>query len=216
MKKEIYVFSGLGADERVFQLLEFPGYAVTFVQWIPPQTKETIQQYAARLLAQISSPKPILIGLSFGGLMAVEVAKQLDIEKVILIASVKTRNELPPYYRLIGKLRLHQIVPAGLLKRSTWITDWFFGAASTFDKAMLKQILKDTDPGFLKWAIDQVLNWTNQDKPQQFVHIHGSADRILPLRFVHYDYNVQGGGHLMTLNKAEELNLLLQAQLQTH
>ena len=215
MKKEIYVFSGLGADERVFQLLEFPGYAVTFVQWIPPQNKETIQQYAARLLAQITSPKPILIGLSFGGLMAVEVAKQLDTEKVILIASVKTRNELPPYYRLIGKLRLHQIVPAGLLKRSTWITDWFFGAASTFDKAMLKQILKDTDPGFLKWAIDQVLNWTNQDKPQQLVHIHGSADRILPLRFVHYDYNVQGGGHLMTLNKAEELNLLLQAQLQT-
>ncbi|MBL7711559.1 MAG: alpha/beta hydrolase [Chitinophagaceae bacterium] len=214
MGKEIYVFSGLGADERVFRLLEFPAHTVTFVHWIPPQSEETIEQYASRLLAQISSAKPILVGLSFGGLIAVEVAKQIDTEKVILLASVQTKSELPPYYRLIGKLKLHTLVPVALFKKPTLLTNWLFGATTKADQAILRQILVDTDPVFLKWAIDQVLNWANETIHPNMVRIHGSADRILPLRFVRSDYTVQGGGHFMTLDKAEMLNRLLKAQLQ--
>lgn len=111
MKKELYIFSGLGADERVFQRLDFSGFSVTFIKWIIPQDKETIENYASRLLDQIKTKKATLIGLSFGGIMAVEVAKQIEVEKVILIASTKTKKEIPFYYRFAGLLGLQKILP---------------------------------------------------------------------------------------------------------
>lgn len=209
LRNEIYIFSGLGADERVFQKLDFSDFTTTFVKWIVPQDKETIEHYSARLLDQITTTKPILIGLSFGGIIAVEVAKQIDTEKVILIASAKTKNEIPFYYRFAGLFGLHTLLPTRLLKSSNFITNWFFGANSTFDRQLLKQILIDTDPIFLKWAIDKTARWANQIQPVNIFHIHGTNDRILPLKFVNCDLKIKNGGHLMTLNKSDELNKIL-------
>jgi len=213
LTKELYIFSGLGADERVFQRLDFSGFSTTFIKWIVPQNKETIENYATRLLDQITTTKPTLIGLSFGGLMAVEVAKQIDTEKVILIASAKTKKEIPFYYRFAGQFGLHKLLPTRLLKSSNFITYWFFGTNSTFDKELLKQILIDTDPTFLKWAIDQVTRWTNQTLTKNIYHIHGTSDKILPLSFVKCNSTIKNGGHLMTLDKASELNQILKQQL---
>ena len=41
--QHIYLFSGLGADERVFQKLDFSNYEVTFVKWIEPIQNEPIE-----------------------------------------------------------------------------------------------------------------------------------------------------------------------------
>lgn len=213
MTKELFIFSGLGADERVFQRLDFSGFSITFIKWIVPQDKETIEHYATRLLDQITTTKPTLIGLSFGGLIAVELAKQIDTEKVILIASAKTKSEIPFYYRCIGHLGLHKLLPTRLLKTSNFITNWFFGTTSTFEKQLLKQILIDTDPTFLKWAIDKIARWTNQSQTKNIFHIHGTSDRILPFRFVNCNSTIKKGGHFMTLNKADELNKILRQQL---
>lgn len=213
MTKELYIFSGLGADERVFQRLDFSDFSKTFIKWLVPQDNETIEHYATRLLDQITTTKPTLIGLSFGGLIAVEVAKQIDTEKVILIASAKTKNEIPCYYRIAGQIRLHKLLPTRPLKSSNFITNWFFGTSSTFDKQLLKQILIDTDPTFLKWSIDKVARWTNQTQTKNLFHIHGTSDRILPLSFVKCNLAIKNGGHLMTLNKADELNSILKQQL---
>ncbi len=213
MTKEIYIFSGLGVDERIFQRLDFSDFKVTFIEWIVPQGNETIEQYATRLIEQISTLKPILIGLSFGGIMAIEVAKQIDIEKVIVISAVKTRKELPPYYRLAGNLKIHKLVPTRLFKRSNFFTYWLFDAKSQFDKKLLKQILYDTNPIFIKWAIDKVVCWRNQTIVENIFHIHGVRDWILPLRYVTCDKIIKSGGHLMTLNRAEEMNDVLHEQL---
>ncbi len=213
MTKEIYIFSGLGADERVFQRLDFSGFSTTFIKWIVPQDKETIELYTTRLLDQITTPKPTLIGLSFGGLIAVEVAKQIETEKVILIASAKTKKEIPFYYRFVGQYGLHKLLPTRLLKSSNFITNWFFGTSSTFDKQLLKQILIDTDPTFLKWAIDKVAKWTNIKQTKNIYHIHGTSDKILPFSFIESNATIKYGGHLMTLNKAEEINNILRQQL---
>lgn len=213
MTKELYIFSGLGADERVFQLIDFSDYSTTFIKWIVPQDSEAIENYATRLLDQITSTKPTLIGLSFGGLIAVEVAKQIDTEKVILIASAKTKKEIPFYYRFAAQLRLHKLLPARILKTSNFITNWFFGTSSVFEKQLLKQILIDTDPNFLKWAIDKVARWTNKTQTKNLFHIHGTSDRILPFKFLNCNATIKNGGHFLTLNKAEELNQILRKQI---
>ena len=213
MTKKIYIFSGLGVDERVFQKLELSGISVTHIKWIVPQKKETIENYATRLISQITTAEPILMGLSFGGIMAVEVSKQIDYAKVILIASAKTRREIPFYFRFAGKIGLYKLLPVQLLKKSNSITNWFFGTTSLFDRQLLKQILLDTDPAFLKWAIEKIARWKNLVPPKKVFHIHGTCDRILPFYFVNCDLGIKGGGHLMTINKASELSKIIKSQL---
>jgi esterase/lipase len=208
--KNLYVFSGLGADKRVFKYLDFSKYNTTFIDWITPFEKETIEAYAKRLTAQITSEKPILIGLSFGGIMAVEVGKIIETEKIILIASAKNKMEIPFYYRFAGFLKLHKLIPTKLMKKSNFFSFWFFGIEDNENKKLLTEILKDTDENFLKWAIDKIVNWENTIIPENIEHIHGTSDRILPIQFVKSDVQIIHGGHFMTIDKFEELNVVLE------
>lgn len=213
MKPKIYILSGLGADERVFQLLDFTAFDVVYIQWIRPEKKETMTHYASRLLAQISSPNPIIIGLSFGGMMAIEIAQLIPAKKVILISSAKTKHEIPFYLRFIGHLGLDYVVPAFILQQSNFIVNWFFGVKGPFEKGLLKQILKDMDPVFLKWAIHQVLHWQNEKIPAHLSHIQGTADRLLPARFVKANEYIPGGGHFMVLTYCSNISDRLNAML---
>jgi pimeloyl-ACP methyl ester carboxylesterase len=204
--KQIYLLSGLGADYRVLQDLDFSGYETTYIKWIQPIENELIEDYAKRLIEQIKTKNPIIIGLSFGGMMAAEIGKLINTEKIILIASAKTKFEIPFYYRFAGSLGLHKLLPANLMKRPNFISYWFFGTQSKKDKALLASILHDTDSVFLKWAIDKIVNWQNVIIPLNLKHIHGTSDRILPYGFVLADVEIKAGGHFMTTNKVEELS----------
>lgn len=209
MKKNIYVLSGLGADERVFQKLDLSAYEVHFVKWIKPEENESIEAYAKRLSAQITTPEPILIGMSFGGMIAIEIAKQQKVAKVILIASAETKDEIPIYYRLGGKLRVHKMLPNSFLKNSSSVIDWLFGVSTKEESKLLKQIVEETDPEFLKWSMDKIVNWKNEVELDNIYHIHGSADKVLPLQNPDSKIVVNGGGHFMTMNKPEEITAIL-------
>lgn len=211
--KNIYIFSGLGADKRVFQKMDFSAYNTTFIDWISPNKTESIESYAEKLTEYINHEKPILIGLSFGGIIAVEIAKIIQTEKIILIASAKTKNEIPSYFRIAGKLKLHKILPAKLMKLPNIFSCWFFGTENKKDKILLAEILKDTDEVFLKWAIDKIVNWKNEIAHKNIFHIHGTSDRILPIKYINCNIKVQNGGHFMTLNKANELNETLKKSI---
>ncbi|MBI3240168.1 MAG: alpha/beta hydrolase, partial [Flavobacteriia bacterium] len=108
-----------------------------------------------------------------------------------------------------GVLRLHKLLPTFLLTRSNALSNWFFGTTDAFDRGLLKEILRETDPVFLKWAIDQLVKWENETLIENTTHIHGTNDRILPKRFVQSDYSIENGGHFMTVNKAEEISQLM-------
>ena len=213
MNKEVYFLSGLGADERAFYRLDFDGFSVNHIKWITPKPKETIENYATRLIEQIKSEKPILVGLSFGGIVAVEIAKQMETEKVILISSIKSKSELPLYLKLLNIIRIHKLIPMDLIKKSSFIIDWFFGVKSELDKQLLKQILKDTDVIFLKWAIDMIAKWKNTYEINNLTHIHGSKDRTFPVKYINSCIKIEKAGHLMILNKPDEINEILSQQV---
>ncbi len=211
--KNIYIFSGLGADERVFVNIDLREFNPTFIKWITPIGNETIEDYAARLLQQIQSSRPVLIGLSFGGMMAIEVSKQIETEKVILISSAKTHKEIPLYYRIPGMINMHKWMPVRKLKKFNFITSWFFGTKSKADRLLLLQIAKDTDPEYVRWAVDKIVKWKNTQIPPGLFHIHGNKDRLLPLNRKQYDEPIDGGGHLMILNKATQISTILKQQI---
>lgn len=210
---KIYIFSGLGVDQRVFDKMNFVGLNVEFIEWILPFKKETIQDYAKRISKKIIEKDVVLVGLSFGGIIAVEVAKTIPVRNVILIASVKTKFELPLLYRIAGKLRLHKLIPSTAYKWSDFLTYWLFGIETKEEKILLRNILKDTENHFLRWAINEIVCWKNIDVPTSYVHIHGTKDRILPSRNCKVNYFIQNGGHFMTVNKAKEIEDIIKKEI---
>jgi pimeloyl-ACP methyl ester carboxylesterase len=209
--KDIYFVSGLGADERVFRLLKFEGYQPVHIHWLTPEKGESIENYAQRLSAQITSDCPMIIGLSFGGIIAVEIAKQIPVKKVILISSVKTESEIPFYFKLFRWFPIHRIFPfKSLLWLFYWFAFWVFSVAALDERQLLKAILLDTDAQFVKWALHRVVSWRNDNIPDNIYHIHGASDRIFPLHFIDADFVVENGGHLMVLNRAAQVSTLIE------
>ena len=95
-----HLISGLGADRTAFSNLgEFTKSELNYIDWISNFNDESLQSYVKRLI-DINTVKTedTLIGLSFGGLVAQEMARQLNIKTVILISSFRDKNDLKPIF----------------------------------------------------------------------------------------------------------------------
>jgi pimeloyl-ACP methyl ester carboxylesterase len=208
-QKTVYLFSGLGADSSIFMNLELPGRHKVYINWIPALPNESVRQYASRIKSQITVENPNIIGLSFGGIVAVEVAKQIKVDKMVLISSVRTKRELNRVQFFFMKLGLYRIIPGSLIKRTNFLTYQYFGARSPKDKKTLTKLLEHTDVSFFRWALKSIAYWDNKAVPERTIQIHGTADRVITGRRVHPDYRIKGGGHLMVFNKADTISKII-------
>jgi pimeloyl-ACP methyl ester carboxylesterase len=204
--KTIYCISGLGADERAFSRLKVEGYEFTCLPWLTPLPKEPIQEYAARMSKSIPAKNPILMGLSFGGMMSIEISKLITVEKVILISSIKSVKELPRWMKLAGSLKLNKIFPMRSYKLTEPIQNLFIGVTEPDEIEMVKEYRKNAPQDYMDWAINEVLNWNNNWQPSAIYHVHGDADRIFPINQLSPTFIIKGGGHFMIMNKAAEVN----------
>lgn len=204
----IYFISGLGADRRAFNKLVFPeGYRHIYLDWIPALPNETLSEYAGRLASKIDTSTPFyLIGLSFGGMLVTEMARKLNPVHAFVISSTPTYKEIPWYFRMAGSLGLEKLLPISLFKKGNAIGLKFLGAKTTDERELLQQLIIDSDPYFMKWALTCILNWRNTERPSNTTHIHGTADHILPMRYtIKPDIIINGGGHFMVYANAAEI-----------
>lgn len=211
----MYILSGLGADERVFTEIDFGPFDPVFIPWEPLQsTDQTFESYILQLSKQVTSPNPILIGISLGGIVAQEMSTLFNNCPVLIIASVKNRRELSPFMRFSGKIGMHKLIPMNRMLKTKWLNYWLFGTKTDREKKILDQILADSDPVFTKWAIGQVANWKRRDPvPATVLHIHGDSDRIFHIGNVNPNYMIPGGTHFMTVSQPEKLSRVIQDAL---
>jgi pimeloyl-ACP methyl ester carboxylesterase len=207
--KKIYCISGLGADEKAFARIRLPGYQLVVLPWLMPQKNETMEQYAKRMAAEVDTENPILMGLSFGGMMAIEMDKWLAAKKIVLISSIGNRYEMPRWMRWAGSCKLHQLVPLKPYPILEPLFNYRLGVTNSKEKAMVKQYRQNTAPAYLKWAVDKILCWQQTHKPAHAVHIHGDADKIFPVKLTQANFCVPGAGHFMIMNRAKEVNEIL-------
>lgn len=208
--KTIYCISGLGASAKAFSKLKIEGCTLHVVEWLQPLGNETIEAYAARMAAEIKEENPILLGLSFGGMMCIEIAKQISVQKIIIISSIKTKSELPFWMRAVAKTQLHKIAP---LKTNTRllrpVQNFFLGAHTPEDKEVAIAFRRNANVAYVRWAIDKVVNWQNTWQPQNIVHIHGSTDKMFAVTKVQPTHVINKGGHFMIMNKAAEVSTVI-------
>ena len=207
----LYFISGLGADKRIFRKLILPeSYTIHHMDWAPVTKTESIESYCEKLSLQIDQSLPfILVGLSFGGLIAIELSRKLKPVQTIIISSFCFKKEVPAYYILMGKLRIHRLITSKFLLRPAGLMFRIMGAKNADEKNLLSNILKETDPHFLKWAINQLFSWDNTWQPENFLHIHGTADKLLPMKANMNAIAVEGGEHLMVYSQAEWVSRIL-------
>ena len=74
-------------------------------------------------------------------------------------------------------------------------------------------MLRETDPAFMRWAMEAIVNWNNEQYPAPYIHIHGSADKILPAAYTKPTHLIKGAGHSLILNRAPEVNEILKEYL---
>lgn len=210
----VYFISGLAADRRVFKNIHLPqGHTAIYLDWLPPARSETLHDYAARLAEQVNDNEEFaLVGLSFGGMLASEIAAIKKPSLLILISSIPASVDLPGYYRMAGKLGIHKIIPVSFLKSASFIKR-FFTAETAEEKQILREMIRESDPGFIRWALKAIITWKKEDHPQHLIHIHGSKDELLPVKYTHPTHIIEKAGHLMVLRRAEEVNKILKEVL---
>jgi len=205
---KIFLIAGMGADTRIYNNIELPAeYDVIPVDWLEPHQTDTLGIYAQKLIYQYDiRPNDIVIGNSLGGMLAIEIAKKINLKKTILISSIKTMNEAPGYYKVFRALPVYKIIPNKLLTSSGFLIKPMFGDMSDANLWLFRDMLRNTSPTFLKWAMGAALKWDNNFIPPNVHHIHGDADLIFPVKKIKDFTLIKGGSHIMIFNRAKEIN----------
>jgi pimeloyl-ACP methyl ester carboxylesterase len=207
---KIYIIPGLGADTRIYKNIDLHGHEVIPINWIEPSKADTLAMYAQKLIDQYNiKPDSVLIGNSLGGMLAVEIAKVLPMEKVILISSIKTSDEAPGYFSFFKNVPIQKLVPGKLMTSMGSMIRPVFGGMTKDDARVFMEMLKGTSPVFIEWAMGAILAWKNDIVPPNTYHITGDKDLVFDYKKIKGATIVKGGTHIMIFDKAGEINKLL-------
>ena len=207
--QKVYFIPGLCADKRSFGFLDLSFCDPQFVEWSSHLEDDTLASYSEKLFASIADENAVIVGISFGGMLATEIAKNHPGTKAIIISSCKTFLELPAYLRFWRHLPVYNLYSSKIKSYGGQFVLNMLGAKGAEQKKVQQEILKTSDPSFTRWAIHAILTWKNKIAPQNLIHIHGSSDRLLPCSYVSANYIIEKGQHVMIMDNAEELSRLL-------
>jgi len=199
----------MGADERIFKNLDMRNYELVPVPWLPFRDDDDIRSYARRLSEQIHGENPIILGLSLGGMLAVEIGKVRATEKIFLVSSAKTSSELPVFSKIPKAEMLIDLIPRFLFTKSSYIGSRLAGAKNADDWSIISEMREDVPAGFMKRALKIVVAWNNNVHPRNVIHIHGTKDMIIPSSNVRPDHWIKGGTHIMIYNRAQEVSKII-------
>ncbi|MBC7654369.1 MAG: hypothetical protein H7098_07845 [Oligoflexus sp.] len=91
------------------------------IYWVKTYKNNDISSYADQLISQIDQSQPFsLLGVSLGGILAIEHSNKINSEKVLVISSVKSSKEFPFYFKLMRWMKVIYLISSKLLK-STWL-----------------------------------------------------------------------------------------------
>jgi len=211
-KKQLYFVPGLAASPDIFEYINLPKeqFEIHHLDWLVPETKnEDIQHYAKRMCERITHDKPVLLGVSFGGVVVQEMSKIISTEKVIIISSVKSKNEIPKRLKLAKSTKAYKLFPVKAVTNIENVAKYAFGDSIKKRVELYKKYLSMRDGNYLPWAIHNILNWPQEEPLPNIIHIHGDNDGVFPIKYVKDCKIIEGGTHTMILNKARPISKLL-------
>lgn len=207
-KIPVYFMPGLAASAAIFERIVLPEaiFEVVLLEWEIPIDNETLSDYAKRITNKITHPNPVLIGVSFGGILVQEMAKYVYVRKVIIISSAKSNLEFPLKMRLAKATKAYKLIPMKLLMNVESLAKFSFGEKINKRLKLYEKFLSVRDLRYLNWAVEQVILWDRTVVDEKVIHIHGDADDVFPIKYITNCIVVKGGTHIMILSKFKWFN----------
>ncbi|MFM2040114.1 MAG: hypothetical protein RLZZ493_703 [Bacteroidota bacterium] len=213
----IYFFPGQGADRHLFDSLSLIGnYTKKVIEYGTPKKNTTIQAFAMEILPQIDTTEAfILVGVSLGGMICVELDELVHSKKTIIISSAKNVNELPFRYRFQQKIPVYKLVPGKLMLGFAKVLQPIVEPDSKKCKKTFQNMLSKKTGPYMKNTVSMIINWDRTTNSNEIVHIHGTKDHTIPIRNIAEPFiQVENGSHMMTLTNGHVISNLLTSELQ--
>lgn len=207
-KIPVYFMPGLAASTAIFERIKLPetDFEMFFLEWEIPKEKESLSSYAKRMAGKIKHENPVLIGVSFGGILVQEMKRFIPTRKVIIISSVKSNLEFPTRILIAKKTKAYKLIPVSLAQNIESFSRFSFGKKVNERLELYKKFLSVRNEHYLDWAIEQVVLWGREVADPEVVHLHGEVDEIFPIKNIKDCIIVKGGTHAMILTKFRWLN----------
>lgn len=195
---------GMSANSLIFERIEFPSnFSLHYLEWIDPRKDESLEEYAKRFSKLIIHKNPILIGVSFGGVLVQEISKIIKHNKLIIISSIKCNEELPPHMKFGKITKSYKLLPLKWINDFESLISFVLGPKIKKRVELYRKYLSKRDENYLNWCIRELIEW-KQNKPiDNIIHIHGSKDVIFPTNLLSDYIELPGGDHAMILKRAE-------------
>jgi pimeloyl-ACP methyl ester carboxylesterase len=205
---KVFLIAGMGADTRIYNRIDIPDkYEVVPVDWIEPNESDTLSIYAQNLIYQYDIvPRSIVIGNSLGGMLAIEIAKKINLQKVILISSIKTIDEAPFYFKLFRAIPVYKLFTDKMLGVIKYFINPLFGAKEKDGSWLFRDMYDNTSRKFLRWSMGATVHWDNKTIPENVYHISGDKDMVFNYKRLKGATIIKGGTHLMLFDMAKEIN----------
>jgi len=203
----VYLMPGMSANSLIFEKIKFPeNFKLHKLDWINPDIDESIVNYAKRLSEKIVHKNPVLIGVSFGGILVQEISKIVKVDKLIIISSIKCNKEMPSHMKFGKITKSYKLLPV------KWIND--FGSLISFVLGpkikkrvdLYRKYLSVRDENYLSWSLREMIEWKQSKPLKNIIHIHGTKDLVFPTLYIKNFIKVPRGDHAMILKRAEWIN----------
>ena len=198
----------MAASSTIFENISLPKeqFEVYLLEWFVPKINESLSDYALRMTQEIKHENPVLIGVSFGGILVQEMSEHIATRKVIIISSVKCNKELPRRMKVAKKTLAYKLIPTRLLSNVELLAKYAFGETVTKRIQLYEKYLRMRDKKYLDWAIENVILWKRCEPNPKVIHIHGLNDEVFPVKHIKEFIPVKNGTHIMIINKYKWLN----------
>ena len=203
----VYLMPGMSANSLIFEKIKFPkNFELHKLDWISPNIDESIENYAERLSEKIVHKNPVLIGVSFGGILVQEISKIIKVNKLIIISSIKCNKEMPSHMKFGKITKSYKLLPV------KWINDFesliLFVLGPKIKKRvdLYRKYLSVRDENYLSWSLREMIEWKQSKPLKNIIHIHGTKDLVFPTLYIKNFIKVPRGDHAMILKRAEWIN----------
>ncbi|MGX1929232.1 alpha/beta fold hydrolase [Flagellimonas sp. 2504JD4-2] len=212
-KTQVYLMPGMAANPSIFDGIKLPPerFETHRLEWFVPDKGMTLSAYAKKMCSKIDHENPVLLGVSFGGMLVQEMAKHIDTSKVIIVSSVKQNSELPKRMLFAKYTKAHKLLPTGLVNNVELLAKYAFGETVTKRLELYEKYLSVRDKYYIDWSLDQIVNWKPTTPTKNLVHIHGEKDAVFPIINIKDCTPVKNGTHTMIIHRAKWFNERLPA-----
>lgn len=207
-KTHVYLMPGMAANPSIFDGIKLPAasFEMHTLEWFVPDKGMSLSAYAEKMSLKIKHKNPVLIGVSFGGILVQEMSRHIKISKLIIVSSVKTSTELPKRMLFAKYTKAHKLLPTALVNNVELLAKYAFGETVTKRLELYEKYLSVRDKKYIDWSLDKMVSWQQAKPPDGLVHIHGEKDAVFPIANIKDCIPVRNGTHTMIIHRAKWFN----------